>query len=127
MLRRNMLELWGELAYELPIIEGRFLGRQQMMLSAPDAIRHVLLTNAENYRRGAASRQVLQPILGEGLFLAEGDAWKHQRRTIAPALARGRCRCSLATWWRRTGRRRRRWRGWRIGRWSCCRICRIWR
>jgi len=87
VLRRNPLELWGQLAYELPIIEGRFLGRQQMMLNAPEAIRHVLLTNAENYRRNAASRQVLQPILGNGLFLAEGDAWKHQRRTIAPALA----------------------------------------
>jgi cytochrome P450 len=87
VLRRNPLELWGELAYELPIIEGRFLGRQQMMLNAPEAIRHVLLTNAENYRRNAASRQVLQPILGQGLFLAEGEAWKHQRRTIAPALA----------------------------------------
>jgi len=86
VLRRNPLELWGELAYELPLIEGRFLGRQQMMLNAPEAIRHVLLTNAENYRRNAASRQVLQPILGQGLFLAEGEAWKHQRRTIAPAL-----------------------------------------
>ena len=30
---------------------------------------------------------MLQPILGEGLFLAEGEAWRHQRRTIAPALA----------------------------------------
>ena len=29
---------------------------------------------------------MLQPVLGGGLFLAEGDAWRHQRRTIAPAL-----------------------------------------
>jgi cytochrome P450 len=87
VLRRNPLELWGELAYQLPVIEGRFLGRQQLMLNAPEAIRHVLLGNAENYRRNAASRQVLAPILGNGLFLAEGEAWKHQRRTIAPALA----------------------------------------
>ena len=87
VLRRNPLELWGAAAYELPVAEGRFLGRQQMMLNAPDAIRHVLVTNAANYRRNAASRQVLGPILGDGLFLAEGEAWRHQRRTIAPALA----------------------------------------
>jgi cytochrome P450 len=70
----------------LPVAEGRFLGRQQLMLNAPEAIRHVLVTNAANYRRNAASRQVLGPILGDGLFLAEGEAWRHQRRTIAPAL-----------------------------------------
>jgi cytochrome P450 len=87
VLRRNPLELWGAPAYELPVAEGRFLGRQQMMLNAPEAIRHVLVTNAANYRRNAASRQVLGPILGQGLFLAEGEAWRHQRRTIAAALA----------------------------------------
>jgi cytochrome P450 len=87
VLRRNPLELWGAPAYEVPVAEGRFLGRAQMMLNAPEAIRHVLVTNAANYRRNAASRQVLGPILGDGLFLAEGEAWRHQRRTIAPALA----------------------------------------
>ncbi len=87
VLRRNPLELWGPPAYEIDVAEGKFLGRQQLLLNAPDAIRHVLVTNAQNYRRNEAARRVLSPILGEGLFLAEGEAWRHQRRTIAPALA----------------------------------------
>lgn len=87
VLRRNPLELWGSLAYEQDILPGKFLGRNQLMLNAPDAIRHVLVGNHENYRRNVTTRRVLQPILGEGLFLAEGDAWRHQRRTIAPALS----------------------------------------
>ena len=87
VLRRNPLELWGKLAYEEDILPGKFLGRQQIMLNAPEAIRHVLVGNADNYRRNTTSKRVLQPVLGDGLFLAEGDAWRHQRRTIAPALA----------------------------------------
>jgi len=87
VLRRNPLELWGAPAYTLDVAEGKFLGRQQLLLNAPEAIRHVLVTNAANYRRNEAARRVLAPILGEGLFLAEGEAWRHQRRTIAPALA----------------------------------------
>lgn len=87
VLRRNPLELWGALAYEEDILPGRFLGRQQVMLNAPEAIRHVLVSNAEAYGRNPATVRVLQPIIGEGLFLAEGAAWRHQRRTIAPALA----------------------------------------
>jgi cytochrome P450 len=87
VLRRNPLELWGKAAYEEDILPGRFLGRQQIMLNAPDAIRHVLVANHENYGRNVGTQRVLQPVIGRGLFLAEGEAWRHQRRTIAPALA----------------------------------------
>ena len=86
-LRRNPLELWGKRAYEEDILDGKFFGRDQLMLNAPEAIRHVLVTNAANYRRNSGARRVLAPLLGRGLFLAEGEAWRHQRRTIAPAMA----------------------------------------
>ncbi|MFT8242803.1 cytochrome P450 [Roseomonas sp. BN140053] len=87
VLRRNPLELWGEAAYEEAILPGRFLGREQLLLNDPEAIRHVLVDNHENYGRNVGARRVLQPVLGSGLFLAEGKAWKHQRRTIAPSMA----------------------------------------
>jgi len=87
VLRRNTLELWGEAAYEEEILPGRFFGRSQLMVNAPEGIRHVLVNNAENYERHTATHRLLQPLLGGGLFLAEGEAWKHQRRTIAPAMS----------------------------------------
>ena len=87
VLRRNPLELWGKPAYERPILSGRFFGREQLLLNDPTAIRHVLVANHENYRRNVGTWRVLQPLLGRGLFLAEGAPWRFQRRTIAPALA----------------------------------------
>ncbi len=87
VLRRNPLELWGRPAYEEGVLAGRFLGRDQLLLNDPDAIRHVLVDNHANYRRNAATKRILQPVLGDGLFLAEDEAWKHQRRTIAPSMA----------------------------------------
>ena len=60
-------------------------GRSSFILNAPDAIRHVLVDNYENYTRTPAGLRVLRPMLGEGLLIAEGRAWKHQRRTLAPA------------------------------------------
>ena len=87
VLRRNPLELWGKPAYEQPVLAGRFLGREQLLLNDPAAIRHVLVANHENYRRNVGTWRVLQPLLGRGLFLAEGAPWRFQRRTIAPALA----------------------------------------
>jgi unspecific monooxygenase len=45
----------------------------------------VLVDNYENYERTPAAIRVLRPVLGEGLLIAEGRAWKYQRRTLAPA------------------------------------------
>lgn len=87
VLRRNVLELWGEPAYEKDILPGKFLGRTQIMLNNPAAIRHVLVNNADNYERNASTQRILKPLLGDGLFMATGDAWRHQRRTIAPSMA----------------------------------------
>ena len=65
----------------------RFLGRTNVLVNAPDAIHRVLVDNPGNYRRSPASIRILRPITGNGLLLSEGDAWRLQRRTIAPALA----------------------------------------
>jgi cytochrome P450 len=84
-MRVNAIGTWGQRAYEEDIIRGRFAGRSSFILNTPDAIRHVLVDNYENYERTPASIRVLRPVLGEGLLIAEGRAWKHQRRTLAPA------------------------------------------
>jgi unspecific monooxygenase len=86
-LRRNSLATWGKPAYELPIVSRPFLGRQSVLVNDPAAIRHVLVDNHEAYGRAAAGVRILEPITGKGLFLSEGEAWKRQRRLMAPAFA----------------------------------------
>jgi unspecific monooxygenase len=83
--RRNIIETWGHRAYEESIIRGSFFGGSSFILNDPDAIRHVLVDNYENYTRTPAGIRVLRPMLGQGLLLAEGRNWKYQRRTLAPA------------------------------------------
>jgi unspecific monooxygenase len=84
-MRKSAIGTWGQRAYQEDIIRGRFFGRSSFILNTPDAIRHVLVDNYENYTRTPAGIRVLRPVLGEGLLMSEGQAWKHQRRTLAPA------------------------------------------
>jgi cytochrome P450 len=85
MMRDSAISTWGQRAYEEDIIRGSFFGRSSYILNAPDAIKHVLVDNYENYTRTPTGFRVLRPMLGQGLLIAEGRAWKHQRRTLAPA------------------------------------------
>ncbi len=84
-MRKNAIASWGQRAYEEDVIQVRFFGRGSFVLNTPDSIRHVLVDNYENYVRTPAAIRVLKPMLGDGLLIAEGRAWKHQRRTLAPA------------------------------------------
>jgi unspecific monooxygenase len=86
-IRTNALTIWPQAAYRQDATVRHFLGRTNMLLNTPDAIHHVLVGNPGNYRRSPASIRILRPITGEGLLLSEGDDWKLQRRTVAPALA----------------------------------------
>lgn len=86
-MRRNTLATWGKPAYELTIVSRPFLGRQSLLVNEPAAIRRVLVDNHGAYGRAPAGVRILEPITGKGLFLAEGDDWKRQRRLMAPAFA----------------------------------------
>ncbi|MEO6784450.1 MAG: cytochrome P450 [Bradyrhizobium sp.] len=84
-MRQSAIATWGPRAYQDDVIQGRFFGRSSFILNTPDAIRHVLVDNYENYTRTPPSIRVLRPMLGVGLLISEGRAWKHQRRILAPA------------------------------------------
>ena len=86
-VRTNALTMWPEAAYREEVSVRQFMGRANVTLNGADAIHHVLIGNAGNYRRSPASIRILRPITGNGLLLSEGEEWKLQRRTIAPALA----------------------------------------
>ena len=82
---KSVISTWGRRAYQEDVVQGRFFGHSSFILNTPDAIRHVLVDNYENFTRTPAGIRVLRPVLGQGVLVAEGRAWKHQRRTLAPA------------------------------------------
>ena len=86
-IRTNLLTVWPAAAFEEDVVAGGGLLAKIVLINAPDAIHRVLVENAANYRRSAVLIRVAGPFVGNGLLLSEGDDWRQQRRTIAPALA----------------------------------------
>src|ERR1700748_444261 len=84
-LGENALSAFPPEAFEEEMVVRSFFGRRRVILSRPASIHHILVDNAANYRRTAATIRMLRPLLGKGLLLSEGEDWRHQRQTIAPA------------------------------------------
>jgi cytochrome P450 len=67
----------------------RVANRRSMLLSHPDDIERVLVTENRRFIKNYALI-FLKPLLGNGLLLNEGQSWLRQRRLIQPAFARQR-------------------------------------
>lgn len=84
--RRNVLELIPELALRQPMVSGR-LGIRWHMVMDPAALRRVLKDRVEDYPKSEVARLILEPAIGDSLFVAEGAHWRWQRLAAAPAFA----------------------------------------
>lgn len=51
----------------------------------PDAIEQVLVEDNQRFEKGRLNREVLDPVVGSGLFTSEGETWRTQRHRIEPA------------------------------------------
>ncbi|MHB8886091.1 MAG: cytochrome P450 [Methylovirgula sp.] len=83
-LRRNPIETWTEAHFDQFMLAGQTILGNAAVVSAPAAIRHILVDNAENYRKDGLQRRILASGLGDGLLTAEGERWRTQRRAAAP-------------------------------------------
>lgn len=55
--------------------------KRLFLLRHPDHVRHVLVDNQRNYRKGLGLDEA-RPLLGEGLLTSEGAVWAAERRLI---------------------------------------------
>src|SRR5437879_6039793 len=71
------------------VVALRFAHRRLLLVSHPDLIEEVLVTQNQNFIKHFALR--LNPLLlGKGLLTSEGDFWLRQRRLVQPAFVRSR-------------------------------------
>ena len=82
---RSNLGIWPDYAFDVLVNKRTTLGLTALLVNDPAWLRHVMIANAANYRRPSAVRRVAVSVGGSGLFLAEGDAWRRQRRVLAPS------------------------------------------
>lgn len=66
------------------VVRYSILGQEMYMLTDPECIETVMISEAEHFTRPSTTREQLGDILGEGLILSEGDEWHRQRQLLQP-------------------------------------------
>ncbi|KAL4571339.1 hypothetical protein LXL04_018097 [Taraxacum kok-saghyz] len=61
----------------------RFTEIKGFITANPANVEHMIKTNFENYPKGTRFISILEDFLGRGIFNAEGETWKAQRKTAS--------------------------------------------
>ena len=84
-LTDNPVTAWTEAHFrELYVPMGRNLLGERLVVSDPDAIRHILVDNEANFTRDPLQLRVLRRTIGEGIFAAYGPSMPEHRPQVAP-------------------------------------------
>jgi cytochrome P450 len=85
---RSLLEVWGDDMFRNSGTMLDVLGQKLIVFNRPAAVEAVLVTQAEVFAaKPAQLSKLLAPLLGEGLFVAEGRAWAGRRAAVEAAMA----------------------------------------
>jgi cytochrome P450 len=83
--RRNLLAIWEDRCFEWEVFSTRVLSRSLLVCNSPDTVAYSLVEHHESFeRKSPQMRYALAPLLGDGLFISDGETWRRRRRIVAP-------------------------------------------
>src|SRR5438105_7522778 len=84
-IRRNVIAMFDEKCFEYQFFSTRVLNRRVFICNSPDTVAQAFIAMHESFERKTPQmRHALAPLLGDGLFISDGDLWKKRRRIVAP-------------------------------------------
>ncbi len=82
---RNPVAAVPPAAYEEPQVSLHAAGKAIFFPTDPAIIESILVRRHADFVKSRIDSRLLNPVLGNGILTAEGDAWRWQRRLAAPA------------------------------------------
>lgn len=92
LFRTDIFASQPERLYSAKMAEFRTPFFRSFMLNEPDLVKTVLNERPDDFPKSGRVSEGLRPLLGDSVFLTNGETWKRQRRIIDPAFAGGRLR-----------------------------------
>lgn len=82
---RDTLQMLSELRQYGDFVKLRFGPFPVYVANHPDPFHEILVSDASKYFKTRVTKVALDDILGNGLFVNDGDSWKRQRKLTQPA------------------------------------------
>jgi len=99
LFRADILSAQPARLYRAWMAEFRTPFFRSYLMNQPDLVKTVLKDRPDDFPKSDRVSEGLRPLLGNSVFLTNGDMWKRQRRIIDPAFEGGRLRETFPSMW----------------------------
>jgi cytochrome P450 len=99
LFRQDILSAQPARLYRAWMAEFRTPFFRSFMINQPDLVQTVLKERPDDFPKSGRISEGLRPLLGNSVFLTNGETWKRQRRIIDPAFEGGRLRDTFGAMW----------------------------
>ncbi len=90
--RKNLFAALPRKLYRAWLTEVRTPWYNSYMPNQPDLVRRILVERPDDFPKSDVVRATIGDLLGESVFVTNGEKWKRQRRIIDPSFEGGRLR-----------------------------------
>jgi cytochrome P450 len=99
LFRKDILSAQPARLYRAWMAEFRTPFFSSYLVNQPELVKLVLKERPDDFPKSGRVSEGLRPLLGDGVFLTNGEVWKRQRRIIDPAFEGGRLRETFPSMW----------------------------
>ncbi|MEO0402952.1 MAG: cytochrome P450 [Pseudomonadota bacterium] len=99
LFRHDILSAQPARLYRAWMAEFRTPFFRSYMINQPELVKTVLKDRPDAFPKSDRISEGLRPLLGNSVFLTNGETWKRQRRIIDPAFEGGRLRETFPAMW----------------------------
>ncbi len=92
LFRKDIFASQPERLYKAWMAEFKMPFFRSYFVNQPELVKKVLNEDPDNFPKSEIIRGALYSLLGDGVFVSNGEKWKQQRRIIDPAFEGGRLR-----------------------------------
>jgi cytochrome P450 len=99
LFRQDILSAQPAKLYRAWMAEFRTPFFRSYMVNQPELVKLALKDRPDDFPKSGRISEGLRPLLGNSVFLTNGEVWKQQRRIIDPAFEGGRLRDTFPAMW----------------------------
>ncbi len=99
LFRQDLLSAQPARLYRAWMAEFRTPFFRSFLLNQPELVKTVLKDRPDDFPKSGRIGEGLRPLLGNSVFLTNGEVWKRQRRIIDPAFEGGRLKDAFPAMW----------------------------
>ena len=83
----NLLELLPAAAYHFPVGNLGYSRRSTVLFNDPDWVKEIMRDASGVFPKSDLMVSALEPLIGESIFVTDGDKWRRQRAMVDPAFS----------------------------------------